>query len=392
MNSIEDLNLEGKKVLLRADLNVPLDENGSITDDHRIAASIRSIDYVLEKKGYPVVCSHLGQPKEASPEFSLKPVAERLSELLKAKVHLAEDSAGQSAQTLVAGMRAGEVVLLENTRFNPGEKKNDPEYAKALANLADCYVNDAFASNHRAHASTVGVAELFEPENKGAGFTLLKEIEFFKKATDNPQRPLAAIFGGAKISTKMTAIRNVSRLADTVLVGGAMANTFFAAMGIPVGKSLYEEDQIQAARDALDMAEEKNCRIILPRDVVVAEEFSADSNSRICSVDDIEDNEMALDIGPQTVEAFTAALGDAKTIIWNGPMGAFEMEPFSSGTYAIVDALAASGALTVVGGGDTDLALARRDAMKKVDYVSTGGGAFLALLEGKTLPGVAALE
>ncbi|MCL4146259.1 UNVERIFIED_CONTAM: hypothetical protein GTU68_023070 [Idotea baltica] len=392
MKSIEEIDLKSKKVLIRADLNVPFAEDGSISDDHRIKASLKTIDYVLKNGGAAVVSSHLGQPKGADPKFSLKPVAKRLGELLGVAATIAPDSVGEEVEKMAASLSAGELLVLENTRFHPEEKKNAPEHAEKLAKLADVYINDAFASDHRSHASTVGVASHFNSDSKGAGFTLMKEIEFFSKATTSPARPLIAVFGGAKVSTKMTAIRNVAKLADAVIVGGAMANTFFAAEGLNIGKSLYEEEQAQAAKEALEFAAQNDCKLILPTDVIVAEEFSATSPQRACAIDQIKDAEMALDIGPESIAAFSKALEEAKTIVWNGPMGAFEMEPFSKGTYAIVDALVASSALTVVGGGDTDLALTRRQAMDKMDYVSTGGGAFLHLLEGKELPGVSALS
>ena len=390
MKSIEELNLKGKRVFIRADMNVPLDDTGAITDDHRILASLPTIKYVLDSGGSVVVSSHVGQPKgKRVDSLSLKPVATRLSELLKVNVRMAEDCIGDSVEQQADQLQPGEVLVLENPRFHAEETDNDSEFAGKLAKLADVYVNDAFASNHRAHATTEGIARCFT--EKAAGFTLVKEMEFFERAMRDPKRPLAAIFGGAKVSTKMRAIKNVAVTADCIIVGGAMANTFFVAQGLEVGKSLYEPEQVEAAKEAISWAEENNCKLFLPTDVVVAEEFKGGIPNQVVAIDAIPATSMALDIGPESLSLFGSALKDAQTIVWNGPMGAFEIDEYSAGTYGIIDILAASSALTVVGGGDTDLALHRRHAMDKMGYVSTGGGAFLQLLEGRDLPGVEAL-
>lgn len=391
MKSIENLDLRGKRVFIRADMNVPLDEHGQITDDHRIKASLPTINFAREAGAAVVLCSHVGQPKGKRVEgLSLKPVATRLAELIDTKVVMADDCVGEQVVAQSNELQAGEVLLLENPRFHPGEKANDPEFVAQLAALADVYVNDAFASNHRTHASTVGLAGCYS--EKAAGFTLCKEMEFFERAFNKPQHPMVAIFGGAKVSTKMRAIRNVAEQADIILVGGAMANTFFAATGKEIGKSLFEPEQVEAARETVELLASRSCRLMLPVDVVVAAEFKEGLATESVSADDIPVSQMALDIGPETLAEYRAACSEAKTIIWNGPMGAFEIPEFSAGTYGMIDILAESSALTVVGGGDTDLALHQKGAMDKMGYVSTGGGAFLHLLEGKELPGVTALD
>lgn len=391
MRTIRELDLQGKKVFIRSDMNVPFDEQGIISDDHRIKASLPTIELALEKGAAVIVCSHLGQPKgKPVASLSLKPVAERLSQLLSKPVQFAENCVDEPAQSMAASLKPGEILVVENTRFHKEEEANDPVFSKKLASLAEVYINDAFASNHRAHASTCGMASHFS--EKAAGLTLAMEMEFFARALREPERPLAALFGGAKVSTKMQAIRNVAKSADKILVGGAMANTFFVAQGLSVGKSLFEPEQVEEAKRAIEALAASGCELVLPVDVVVASELSSNSPTEIVSIDAIPGDKLAVDIGPQTLAAFKLALADCKTIIWNGPMGAFEIPEFAEGTFGVVEMLSASSALTVVGGGDTDLALHQCHAMDKMGYVSTGGGAFLELLEGKLLPGVQALD
>ena len=392
MRYLDQIDLKNKYVFIRADLNVPLDKTtGHIADDTRIKAALRTVSFALEAGAKVVLASHMGRPKgEPVPGLSLKIVAERVEELLKRKVHFADNCVGEQVQKLKAQLKAGEVLLLENLRFNPGESKNNPEFAKQLAEGIDVYINDAFATAHRAHASTVGIVS-FVPVS-AAGFTLKDEIEYFDRAFSNPTRPLITIFGGAKVSTKMAAIKSVGQKADVILIGGAMANTFFVADGLSVGKSLFEPEQVDAAREIKATLSKSKCKLVLPVDVIVAAELKSGVPTKAVSVNQIGANDLALDIGPNSVELFKRELQSAKTIIWNGPMGAFETTEFASGTYAIIDALSSSQALTVVGGGDTDLALHRRHAYDKMDYVSTAGGAFLELLEGKELPAVKALS
>ncbi len=391
MQYVDQLELSGKKVFIRCDLNVPLDNNGNIADDMRIRAALPTISFARGAGAKVILASHLGRPKgKRVEEFSLRPVAKRLSELLNTEVKLAPDCIGDEVKALVEKLGPQDVLLLENLRFHEGETNNDLDYAKELAMLADVYVNDAFGTAHRAHASTAGITNFIK--EKAGGFTMKKEMDYFTKAFDNPERPLVAIFGGAKISTKMAAIKHVAKTADKIIVGGAMANTFIAADGHEIGKSLYEADEFSAITDIRGAVANSGCELLLPTDFVVAQEFKAGVDTAVVGVAGISSSQMALDIGPETLESFKSALNDAKTIVWNGPMGAFEIDEFSSGTYGIVDALCQSKALTVVGGGDTDLALHNRHAFDKVDYVSTGGGAFLKLLEGAELPAIKALS
>jgi phosphoglycerate kinase len=390
MKYFDELVLAGKRVFVRADLNVPLAKDGSIADDNRIRASLPTISHVLSSGGSVVLCSHLGRPEGVDPKFSLKPVAARLEELLKTKVTLAPDCVGPETHKLAASLPKGEVLLLENVRFHSAEEENKLDFAKELASLADVYINDAFATAHRKHASTAGIAQFFT--EKGAGYTVKTELTFFNKAFANPIRPFAAIFGGAKVSTKMKAIRFAGVKADKVIIGGAMANTFFVAQGLSVGKSLYEPEEVENAKATIAALKEADCEILLPVDLVVANEMKAKVSKKIVKPSEIPSDTMALDVGPETDKLFTKALSQSATIVWNGPMGAFEIEDFSTGTYNIVDTLAESQALTVVGGGDTDLALHQKHAYDKMSYVSTAGGAFLKLLEGGTLAAVKALE
>ncbi len=387
MKFVDELNLQGKRVFLRADLNVPI-ENGVIQDDHRIQATLPTLEYCLDHGASVVLCSHLGRPEGRQSEFSLGPVAVRLAELLGRTVTLAPDCIGEKSEQLASVLKAGEVLLLENVRFYEEEEKNDSEFAAKLARLADVYVNDAFATAHRKHASTAGITKFFQ--EKAGGFTLKTELSYFGRAFHNPERPLVAIFGGAKVSTKMAAIKGMGARADRIIIGGAMANTFFVALGYSVGGSLYEPEEV--ARAAAILEEFGRSKLLLPTDVVVASKLAAGEPTEVRLATEIRAGEMALDIGPMSVKLFREAILLAKTSVWNGPMGAFEVEEFSAGTYGIVDALVDTEALTVVGGGDTDLALTRRDAVEKMSFVSTAGGAFLKLLEGVELPAVKALS
>ncbi|MFN8392174.1 MAG: phosphoglycerate kinase [Bdellovibrionota bacterium] len=387
---IDQIELSGKKVFIRADLNVPFDDSGAISDDNRIQASVPTIRYALDHGAKVIVASHLGRPKGRDMSQSLAPVARRLQEILGVPVTLGEDCVGEAVEKQAQALQPKQVLLLENLRFHKEEEKNDPAFAQSLAKLCEVYVNDAFATAHRAHASTEGMVKLV-PVAAG-GFTLKSEVEYFNKAFAQPERPFVAVFGGAKVSDKIKAIKNVGSRANRIVVGGAMANTFFAAEGLSVGKSLHEPEQLETARATKKFLAEKNCELVLPVDVVVAPELKAGSPKKVVDVSAIPADQMALDIGPKSVELFKNAFADAKTIIWNGPMGAFETPDFAAGTYGIVDALAASQALTVVGGGDTDVALHQRHAFEKMSYVSTAGGAFLCLLEGSPLPAVEALE
>jgi len=387
---IDQLQLDGKTVFVRADLNVPLDENGKIAEETRIKATVPTVKYALDHGAKVVLASHLGRPKGKDASQSLKPVASRLQELLGVPVTMADDCIGPEVEAQAKALKPGSVLLLENLRFYKEEEKNDAGFAEKLSKLAEVYVNDAFATAHRAHASTAGMVPFMKV--CAGGFTLKDELEYFKKAFANPERPFVAVFGGAKVSTKLDAIKNVGTRANRIVLGGAMANTFFAADGLQVGKSLHEPELLNTARETKKFLSDKGCELILPVDVVVASELKAGVPTKVVDIDKIPGDMMALDIGPKTVKLFEQALADAKTIIWNGPMGAFETEAFASGTFAIVDILSAAKGLTVVGGGDTDLALHQKHAFDKMDYVSTAGGAFLCLLEGAPLPAVEALE
>jgi phosphoglycerate kinase len=376
--------------LLRVDFNVPMDKSGKVTDDTRVRASLATINYIREKGARVIVTSHLGRPKgKRAAEFSLKPVAPILSGLLKKDVPFVDDCVGEKALQAVADMKAGDVILLENLRFHPGEDKNDDAFAQELAKLCDVYINDAFAVSHRAAASNTAITK-FVPVC-AAGFLLKNEIEYFNKAMGNPARPLVAIIGGAKVSDKIKVLENVIDKVDCLIVGGGMAFTFLKAQGFNVGKSLCETEMLDLARKIMDKAKAKNVQFLLPVDTVIAQAPSADAERNIVAVKDIPDGWMGLDIGPATIAAFSDAVKTAKTVVWNGPLGMFELVPFSSGTFKLVDAVVASGALTIVGGGDTDTAIHKTGKSDQISYISTGGGAFLELLEGKTLPAVAAL-
>ena len=383
--------LKGKKVFIRVDFNVPLDDNQNITEDTRIRAVLPTINYVLDAGATVVLASHMGRPKgERNPIYSMAPAAKRLSRFLGKEVRLAPDCIGEDVTRMVSALHPGDVLMLENVRFYEGEEKNDENFAKALANGCDIYINDAFAVSHRAHASVEAITRFFPIA--AAGFLLKKEIDFFEKAMDNPIRPLVAILGGAKVSGKLEVLANLINKVDKVIIGGGMAFTFIKALGYNVGKSLVEENLIDTARETYELARSKGIKFYLPVDCVVADRFQPEAETKVTTTQEIPDGWMALDIGPATVALFAEALQNAKTIIWNGPMGVFEMDAFSRGTYAMVSAVANSYALTIIGGGDTDSAVHRAGEFAKMSYISTGGGAFLELLEGKKLPGIKVLE
>ncbi len=393
--TIDDLNLKDKKVLMRVDFNVPLDENQNITDDTRIKAALPSIKKVIEEGGKLILMSHLGRPKgERKPEFSLKPVAKRLSELLGKEVKFVNDCIGSEVEKAVSELSAGDVLLLENLRFYKEETKNDPEFAKKLASLADVYINDAFGTAHRAHASTEGVAHYLS--EKAVGYLIQKELKYLGQAIENPARPFIAILGGAKVSGKIDVINNLLDKVDALIIGGGMIFTFYKAMGYNVGKSLLEEDKINVAKEILNKAKEKNITIHFPVDIVVADEFKNDANIKIVPFDKIPDGWMGLDIGPESIKKFEEVINSSKTVVWNGPMGVFEMENFAKGTIEIAKALAKAteekGVVSVIGGGDSVSAVKKAGVADKMTHISTGGGASLEFLEGKKLPGIEAID
>ena len=391
MKTIKDIDISNKRVFIRVDFNVPLDDSQNITDDSRIRAALPTIAYAREQGARLVIASHLGRPKgKPVASFSLAPVAARLAELLDVHVEMASDCIGAAAQSAIDGIGRGGVVLLENLRFHAAEQENGSDFAKSLAALCDVYINDAFAVSHRANASVVAITE-FVPVS-GAGLLLEKEMSYFKIALADPRRPLAAVVGGAKVSTKLAALNNMLQHVDTVIVGGAMANTFLKSLDIDVGKSKVESDLVTAAGDVLHTAKEKGIRFYLPIDLIVAPELTAQAPTKIVPAQEIPADWMALDIGPATALLYREALQDARTIIWNGPMGVFEIDAFSRGTTAMAGSIAAAHALTIVGGGDTDAAVHRAGETERISFISTGGGAFLELLEGKTLPAIAALN
>ncbi len=390
MRQLNELSLSGKKVLIRADLNVPLNESQEITDDNRIKQFLPTLQYVLQQGGKAVVMSHLGEPTGRDALLSLKPVARRLSELLKVDVALAPDCIGADVSRMVAEMSEGQVVLLENLRFQPGEKKNDPAFAAQVAALGEIFVGDAFATAHRSHASMVGVPALFK--EKAAGLLMQREIDYYTKSMERPKKPLCVVIGGSKVSSKLNALINIASKADTIIIGGAMANTFLAAQGLQVGRSLCEQDLATKALELLGTLARRGAKVYLPVDVVVAPSLSSKGLGRAVPVQEIPADTMALDIGPASSLLFKEALHSAETIVWNGPMGAFENEDFSKGTFDMCEAIAASHALTVVGGGDTDAAIHQMELAHKFSFISTAGGAFLALLEGSSLPGIKALD
>ena len=388
--TVKDIDVKGKKVLLRCDFNVPQDKTtGAITDDKRIVAALPTIRYLLEQGAAVIACSHLGKPKEGpDPKFSLAPVAVRLGQLLGQDVIMAADVVGPDAQAKAAALQPGQIMLLENTRFEKGETKNDPALAKAMADMAEIYVSDAFGSVHRAHASTAGVAAYLPAVS---GFLIAKELEIMGGALANPKRPLVAILGGAKVSSKIGVINNLLDIADTIIVGGGMTYTFIKAMGGSVGTSLLESDWLDYCKEMMEKAKAKGVKLLLPVDTICAAEFSADAKPELVDTMQIPDDRMGMDIGPKTIEQFSEAVKDAGTVIWNGPMGVFEFPAFAEGTRAVAKALAETGAITIVGGGDSAAAVAQLGFADKMTHISTGGGASLEFLEGKELPGVACL-
>jgi phosphoglycerate kinase len=388
---IDEIDIKGKTLLIRADFNVPLDELGNITNDVRIRSVLSTINYALDEGAAVILMSHMGRPKGKIVEgLSLKPVARRLSRLLDKDVVMASDCVGPEVEKIACQMKPGDVTLLENLRFHPEETADDEAFAKKLSLLADIYVNDAFAVAHRAHASVHAVTKFFDI--CAAGFLMKKEITYFDKAITNPARPVVAILGGAKVSDKMGAIENLLKKVDKIIIGGAMASTFLAARGCDMGDSKVESDLIEHAGELLAKANKTKVKLYLPVDAVVAEKFDSQAETKIVPVQEIPEHWTALDIGPATTQLFTEVLQNAKTIIWNGPMGVFEMDAFSRGTFAMVSSVANSYALTIVGGGDTDVAVMKAGELSRMSYISTGGGAFIELLEGKKLPGIEALE
>lgn len=394
VKTIDDVDLKGKRVLVRVDFNVPMSNDGTITDDKRIIESLPTIRKILDAGGIPILMSHLGRPKGGpSPEFSLKPIAKHLATLLTAPVRFAADCIGEETKTIVASLKPGEVLVLENLRFHPEEEKNDPAFARELASLGDVYVNDAFGTAHRAHASTEGITKFIKP--CVAGYLMKKEIEYLTQAVGNPKRPYVAILGGAKISGKIDVIQNLLPKVDALVIGGGMAFTFFRAQGLEVGDSLVEDEKIPLAKKLLDDIKAANRRVILPVDCVIADRFANDAQRRTVPVTKIPPGWRGLDIGPETVQLIKLELKNARTIVWNGPMGVFEMSNFASGTLEVAKLLAEAtrnGATTIVGGGDSAAAVAQMGFETSISHVSTGGGASLEFLEGKQLPGIAALD
>ena len=388
--TIEDIDVSGKKVLVRCDFNVPLDENKNITDETRINAALPTIKYLLEHKAAVILCSHLGRPKgEFNMKYSLAPVAKRLSEKLGFEVKLAKDVIGPDAKKLAAEVKPGQAVLLENVRFHAEEEKNDPAFARELASMADIYVSDAFGTVHRAHASTAGVAQYLPAV---AGFLIGKELNFLGKAVTDPERPFVAILGGAKVKDKIGVITNLIEKVDTLLIGGGMAYTFMKATGGEIGNSLCDDERLSLALELLDKAKAKGVKLLLPVDNVCGKEFNNDTEQMVCESGKIPEGWEGLDIGPKTVELFSKEIKAARTVVWNGPMGVFEMPNFAKGTLANATAMAESDATTIIGGGDSAAAVTQMGLAGKMSHISTGGGASLEFLEGKTLPGVAALN
>lgn len=389
--SIDTLPISGKRVFIRVDFNVPLDEKQQITDDTRIRASLPTIRYAIEKKARVILASHLGRPKgKVIPSMSLTPVAQRLSELLGQPVKMCRDCIGPEAEKTVHELKGGDVVLLENVRFHKEETDNDQGFSKALAALVDVYINDAFGSAHRAHASTEGIVRFVK--DAGVGFLMKKEIQYMEEALRDPARPFLTLLGGAKVSDKIGVVKNLLKKVNALLIGGGMANTFLAAKGYNLKGSKVEVDKQEGARAVLQEAEQRGVEILLPVDVVAADRMDPGAQTKVVDIKDIPDGWMALDIGPKTREAFIKRLVEAKTVVWNGPMGVFEMSPFKEGTYAVARALAGSGAMIIVGGGDTVSAVDKAGVKEKMTHISTGGGASLEYLEGRALPGIEALR
>ncbi len=391
--TVEDIAVSGKRVLVRCDFNVPLDDNRNITDETRIVGALPTIEYLIKNNAKVILCSHMGKPKgEPKPEFSLAPVAKRLSEKLGKEVVFAADNnvVGENAKKAVAEMKDGDVVLLENTRYRAEETKNVEDFSKELASLADIFVNDAFGSAHRAHCSTVGVTDYLD--EAVAGYLIEKEIAFLGNAVNNPERPCVAILGGSKVSSKISVINNLLDKVDVLIIGGGMAYTFMKALDYEVGCSLLEEDYISYAKEMMDKAKAKGVKLIIPVDTVVSKEFSNDAEFKTVPSNTIGADWMGLDIGEKTIALFKDALKDAKTVVWNGPMGVFEMPNFAKGTNAIADMLADLDAVTIIGGGDSVAAVNKAGLGDKMSHISTGGGASLEFLEGKELPGIACLQ
>lgn len=390
--SIEDLQLKDKTVLMRVDFNVPQNDDGTVRDDTRIRAALKSIQYVRDQGGKLILMSHLGRPKpgEDNSTFKMDPIADCLRDLVGGNVTKVDDLVGPAVEAAVAKLATGDILLLENTRFHPGETKNDPVLSEQLAKLADVYISDAFGTVHRAHASTEGVTKFIG--QSAAGFLVAKEIEYIGGILNNPQRPLLAILGGAKVSDKITVIDNLLNLVDTLVIGGGMAYTFMKAQGYAIGNSLLDEAGLETAKNVMAKAKEKGVELLLPVDNIAADDFSNDANTKVCGLGEIEDGWEGLDIGPKTLKLFSEAIKKATTVVWNGPVGVFEMEKFAKGTRGIADLLAESDSITsIIGGGDTAAAVVQFGLADKMSHVSTGGGASLEMLEGKSLPGVAAL-
>jgi len=388
--TIKDIDVKNKRVIVRVDFNVPLDKQGNITDDSRIKGALPTIQYLLDNNAKVILMSHLGRPKgKVREELRLTPVAKRLEELLGKKVSKSDDCIGDNAAKMISMMQPKDVILLENLRFHPEEEANDAAFAKQLASFADIFVNDAFGTCHRAHASTEGITKYLPSV---AGFLVNKEIEYFEKATANPDKPYAAILGGAKVSSKIDVITNLSNKVDYILIGGAMAYTFLKSVGIKIGSSKIEPDKIGLAREILEKAKSKNVKILLPVDHIVADKIDANSDKETTTGKDIPEGKIGLDIGPKTIKEFEEVLKNAKTVVWNGPVGFFEIKPFSKGTEEIAKFLANSTAISIIGGGDTAAAINELGLGDKMAHISTGGGASLEYLEGKTLPGIAALN
>ena len=388
--TVKDIEVSGKKVLVRCDFNVPQDENGNITDNRRIISSLETIKYLLDNNAKVILCSHLGRPKgEIKKEFSLAPVAKELSKLLNKEVKLASDVIGESAKKITKDMKEGEIVLLENVRFHREETDNDPEFAKKLASLAEIFVNDAFGTAHRAHASTAGIANYLPAV---AGFLIEKEINFMGKALEEPERPFMAILGGRKVSDKIGVIEALLEKVDTLMIGGAMAYTFFKSMGYNVGNSICELDKLDLAKQLMEKANQKGVKFMLPVDTKIGREFSKDTESKTVSYKEIPDEWEGFDIGPETIKIYKEELQKAKTVIWNGPVGLFEFDQFAIGTNEIAKALTTLDAITIIGGGDSAAAVEKAGLSDKITHISTGGGASLEFLEGKKLPGIECLQ
>jgi phosphoglycerate kinase len=388
---IDDIDVKGKRVFVRADFNVPLDDSKNIADDIRIRATLPTLQHILKNGGALIIASHLGRPKGSpDPGLSLRPVADRLSDLLGKPVLFAEDCIGEDAGRKAEGLKPGQILLLENLRFHSEEKNNDESFARQLAAAADVYINDAFAVSHRAHASVEAITRVVPV--CAAGFLVKKEVTSFEKAMKSPARPLAAVIGGAKVSGKLEVLENIISRVNSLLIGGGMAYTFLKAQGKNVGNSMLEEDLIDTAASVMKKAEQNNVQLLLPADCVIAEELKSGVTTKIVTVDDIPNGWMGLDIGPDTIQRFSDVIAQAKTIVWNGPMGVFEIKEFSKGTFSIAQAIADADAMSVVGGGDTASALHQAGCEGGVSFESTAGGAFMEMMEGKTLPGIAALE